>query len=109
MGRNITFEEWTGGASEEEIREWQKTISHRFWIYILLSLIPLVNVVTIGMAIFCYNNYKLLKSHGASNGSNIVRFILLLWGLIIVPIIVVQVLARSEKLGDKVLFGKQAK
>ena len=71
--------------------------------WLLISLIPVVGQFTIGLAIFCYNNYSLLKSRGRTTGSNNLRLLMMLWGLIILPIIVVQACAKIEALGNKVL------
>ncbi|MCM1440408.1 MAG: hypothetical protein NC131_14570 [Roseburia sp.] len=99
----MTFDEWTGGASEEEVEEMVAITKKRYHKFLLISLIPIVNWVTMGLAIFCYNNYSLLKSRGNSNGSNIWRFILMLYSLIIFPLIVVNICAHSDSLGTKVL------
>ena len=56
-----------------------------------------------GLCIFCYNNKSLLKTRGASNGSNLWRFILLVYGFIIFLFIVVQLCAHINSLGLKVL------
>lgn len=103
MAKEMTFEEWTGGASEAELREMKKVINKRFWIYFFISLIPFVNFITMGCAIFCYNNLSMLKSRGRSNGSNLFRLILMLYAGLIPPIIVVQVCAHSSSIGSKVL------
>lgn len=103
MARNTAFEEWTGGATEAQIRQMKESASKRYWILLLISLIPIVNTFTMGFCIFCYNNLSLIKSRGRSNGSDIWRFILLVYGLIIIPIIVVQLCAHIDSLGLKVL------
>ena len=36
-------------------------------------------------------------------GSDILRGILLIWGLILIPLLVLKILSKSNKLGDKVL------
>lgn len=101
----INFSEWTGNATEEEIQQYIAIVNKRFKIFLLISLIPIVNWVTMGLAIFCYNNLSVLKSHGNSNGSGVLRFILMLYALFIPPIIVVQLCARIGSLGNKVLLG----
>lgn len=98
-----SYNQYVSGATENDVQKALEITKKRFWIYILLSLIPVVHMVTIGMAIFCYNNIKYIKSHGRNQGSNIVRLILMLYGFIIVPIIVVQLAARIESLGNKIL------
>ena len=99
----MTFEEWTGGASEEEVKALTAHTKKRYFLWLLISLIPFIGQFTIGCAIFCYNNYALLKSRGEDAGNNLWRLIMMLWGLFILPIIVVQACARIEKLGNKVL------
>jgi uncharacterized membrane protein len=99
----MTFDEWTGGASEQEVREMTAQVKKSFWKWLLISLIPLIGQVTIGCAIFCYNNYSVLKSRGRSMGNNLVRLVMMLWGFFIIPIIVVQACAKIESLGNKVL------
>ena len=99
----MTFEEWTGGASEEEVEALTAATKKRYYFWLLISLIPFIGQFTIGFAIFCYNNYALLKSRGNDAGNNTWRLIMMLWGLFIIPIIEVQACARIEKLGNKVL------
>ena len=99
----MTFDEWTGGASEQEVREMTAKVKKSFWKWLLISLIPFVGQITIGFAIFCYNNYSLLKSRGQTTGNNNLRLLMMLWGLIIFPIIVVQACAKIESLGNKIL------
>ena len=103
MAKIKSFEEWTGGASEQEIRQMIATVRGRFWVFLLISLIPIVNFITMGCAIFCYNNLSILKSRGRSQGSDMLRFILVLYGCIIPPIIVVQACAHINSLGSSVL------
>ncbi len=103
MAKIKSFEEWTGGASEQEIQDMIATVNSRFWIFLLISLIPFVNFITMGCAIFCYNNLSLLKSRGRSQGNNGVRFILMLYALIIPPIIVVKLCAYIKSIGAAVL------
>lgn len=99
----MSFEEWTGYASEEEIAAMKQTTKKRFTIFLLLSLIPLLNWITMGLAIFCYNNYSILKSRGRSNGSDLFRFILMLYAFFIPPILMVQLCVKIEALGHKVI------
>ncbi|MBR2929966.1 MAG: hypothetical protein IKC32_01935 [Clostridia bacterium] len=99
----MTFEEWTGGASEQEVKALTKHTKKRYLMWLLISLIPVIGQVTVGCALFCYNNYAVLKSRGRSGGNSIWRFVLMLWGFFILPIIVVQLCARIESLGNKVL------
>lgn len=103
MARNATFAEWAGDATELEISQMKEAANKSFWKWLAISLIPIVNIFTIGIAIFCYNTSSFIKTRGRTNGSNILRFILMCWGGIIPPIIVVQLLAHSDSLGNKVL------
>lgn len=103
MARNTTFEEWTGGATEAQIKKMKESASKRYWILLLISLIPFVNIFTMGFCIFCYNNLSMIKTRGRSNGSDIWRFILIVYGLIIFPIIIVQLCAHIDSLALKVL------
>ena len=103
MAKIRSFEEWTGGASEQEIKQMIETVRGRFWVFFLISLIPFVNFITMGCAIFCYNNLSLLKTRGRSQGNDLLRFILVLYGFIIPPIIVVQACAHITPLGSAVL------
>lgn len=48
MARNVAFEEWTGGATEAELRELKAVTSKRFKMFLLISLIPFVNWITMG-------------------------------------------------------------
>lgn len=98
-----SFSQWAGDATEEDLAEMKKLATKKFWIWLAISLIPIVNWVTMGNAIFCYNTVSYIKSRGRSNGSNLLRFILMLYALIIPPIIIVNVLSRSQKMGEKVL------
>lgn len=97
------FYEWTGGASEEEVAALTAQTKKRYYMWLLISLIPLIGQFTIGLAIFCYNNYAILKSRGRNDGNGLWRLLMMLWGLIIIPIIEVQACARIEALGNKVL------
>ena len=98
-----SWAEWSDGCTEEDIIAMQKKSSKSFWKWLAISLIPLVGFFTIGFAIFCYNTHAYVKSRGNSNGNNLVRFILMIWGLIIIPIIEVNVLAKNVKSGNKIL------
>lgn len=103
MKNNISFEEWSGGASPAELIELKDRAKKRMVIYLLLSLIPFVNIVTVGLAIFCYNNISYIDTRGRSNGNDLLRFILMVWGFLIPPIIVVSICSGSDSLGNKVL------
>lgn len=106
MAKKISFEQWCNGASEAEIQELERITSKRFKKFILISLIPVVNFITMGCAIFCYNNLCYIRSRGRNNGSDIIRFIYALYALIIPPFIVVQACTHISSLGDKVLGWK---
>ncbi len=49
---NFSFSEWTDGASEEEIKGMIKTVRARFYIFLLLGLIPFLNFVFMGLAVY---------------------------------------------------------
>lgn len=100
---NFSFSEWTEGASEEEVKAMIKKVRVRFYIFLLLGLIPFLNFVFMGLAVFCYNNLSVLKSRGRSDGSNLLRLLMILYGFIIFPIIEVQILSRIKKLSSLVL------
>lgn len=98
-----SFSQWAGGATEEDLAEMQRLATKKFWIWLAISLIPIVNWVTMGNAIFCYNTLSYIKSRGRSNGIGLLRLILMIYAFIIPPIIVVQLLSKSQKLGEKIL------
>lgn len=93
------FSAWTGGANEQEIRVMTTKLRIRFWLFLGLSLIPFLNVLLMGCTIFCYNNLVYLKSRGRRTGSDILRFLMMLYGFIIVPLIMVKVFTKFDKLG----------
>lgn len=97
------FSQWTGGANEQELRAMTTKLRIRFWVFLALSLIPGLNVLLMGCTIFSYNNLVYLKSRGRRTGSNLLRFLMLLYGFIIVPLIMVRVFVRFDKLGSKIL------
>lgn len=84
---NFNFSEWTGGASEQEVQEMIKKVRIRFWIYLALGLIPFLNLVFMGLAVFAYNNLSILKSRGRKNGNDLIRLCMILYGFFIFPII----------------------
>lgn len=100
---SLDFQEWTGGASEEEIAALKKVTEKKFKFWLLISLIPVLNWITMGFAIFCYNNLSIIKSRGRSNGNDLFRLILMIYALFIPPIFIVNLCAKFEKLGTKVL------
>lgn len=97
------FSEWTGGASEQELKVMTRKLRIRFWVFLGLSLIPFLNILLMGCTIFCYNNLVYLKSRGRRLGSNLLRFLMLLYGVIIVPLIMVRAFVKFDKLGSKIL------
>lgn len=109
MAKVQNFDEWTGGLTEEELIAVVAKIKKRYKTFLLLSIIPVVNWITMGCALFCYNNLCYLKSRGKYEGNNTFRFILMLYAVIIPPIIVVQLASRIQSLGDKILFGSESK
>lgn len=103
MAKNQKFAEWCGDATESEIAQHKEAAKKSYHKWLLLSLIPFVGQFTVGIAIFCYNTYTFINTRGRSEGSNLWRFILLCWGGILMPLIEVQLLAKSDKMGNKVL------
>lgn len=103
MAGTKEFEEWTGGASESEIVEMEKIVKKRFWIFLVLGIIPPLNFIFMGFAVFCYNNLSYIRSRGRNQGSDGLRFLMMLWGLIIIPVIEVQLCSKIEKLGTAIL------
>ena len=103
MAKTQEFAEWCGDATEKEIAEMKAVSRKNFMKWLLISLIPFVGFFTMGCAIFCYNTTSFISTRGHGQGSNLLRIVLLLLGGIIIPIIVVQILAHSNKLGDKVV------
>ncbi|MBQ8374367.1 MAG: hypothetical protein IJX98_02190 [Clostridia bacterium] len=103
MRRTQEFDEWCDGASEEEVEAMIAATSKKFKTFLLISLIPIVNWVTMGCAIFCYNNLSFMKTRGKSNGNGLVRLVMMLYAFFIPPILVVQLCSKIEKLGQKVL------
>ena len=99
----IDFDEWSDYATDEELDALEAAAKKSMWKWILLSLIPILNLFLIGCAIFAYNNYHFIKSRGEDMGNDIVRGIMMIWGLILIPLIVLKILSKSNKLGDKVL------
>lgn len=97
------FYEWTNGASEEELKAMTATVKKRFTIFLLISLIPLVSVITMGFAMFCYNNYVVLKSRGRRTSNGLIILLMALYGYVIIPLIEVQLCSRIQSLGDKIL------
>lgn len=98
-----SWEEWSDGCTEEDIIAMKKASSKNFWKWLAISLIPVIGFFTIGFALFCYNTNVYVKSRGRSNGSNLLRLIFLIWGLFLIAIIEVNVLAKSVKAGNKIL------
>ena len=84
-------------------------VKKRYRMFLLISIIPVVNWITMGCALYCYNNLCYLKSRGRYEGNNIFRFILMVYAYIIPPIIIVQLAARINSLGDRILFGSKKK
>ena len=99
----ISLPQFVQTASEEELQATIARVKKRFKLFGLLSLIPGLNIFLMGCTIFCYNNLSILKSRGAKNGSNFLRFLMLLWGFIIIPLIEIQLFAHITSLGAKVI------
>lgn len=101
--RTAEFEKWCDGVDDETLDELYKAAKKQYHKWLLISLIPVINWVTMGKAIFCYNNICYIKSRGRTTGNSLWRFLLLLWGLYIFPLYVVKRLANNDKRGNKVL------
>lgn len=99
MAGTKEFETWSGGATESELNQMEKTVKKRFWIFFLLGIIPPLNFLFMGLAVFCYNNLSYIRSRGRNQGSDGLRFLMLLWGVLIIPVIEVQLCSKAEKLG----------
>ena len=78
----VTLEEWIENVSDEERRALVAKTKKRFWIFLLISLIPYVNFFTMGFAVFCYNNLNFLKTRGRSTGNNGVRALMMFTDLL---------------------------
>ena len=102
------FIEWMGGegsetATEEMVEALEKVTRKSFWKWILISLIPGISIITMGFAIFCYNNLSYIKTRGRSQGNVLVRWIMLLWGFIIIPILEVKLCTKWSGFANKIL------
>lgn len=119
--RTAEFDEWCGGASEEEVKKMAWKQRGLILLYMALWFVSLIVLLAIGgtteswglavgvyavlggyfmgCMIFCYNNLCILQSRGNKNGSDAARGILMLAGLLIVPIIVVRVAAKNAGFG----------
>lgn len=103
MENEVSMEEWVQELPDSERRELMAKAKKRFWMFCLIGLIPYVSFVMMGFAIYCYNTYNYLKTRGRNTGRNEIRLLLLLWGMFLLPIIIVNVCSKNEKLGDKIL------
>ena len=97
------FIEWTDGADEEELEVMTYLAKRSFWKWFFISLVPFVNIFTAGIALFCYNNLCYLKSNGHYTGHMFIRFLFLLWGLFVVPLIEISIFTQNERLGNHIL------
>ena len=97
------FVEWTDGASDEELEMMEKITTKEMWKWILVSIVPFVNIFTVGIAMFCYNNLCYLKSRGHKVGNRWIMALMLVWGLFLVPLIEINIFQRNELLGNHIL------
>ena len=97
------FIEWTDAACDEDLEAMTDLASRAMWKWIILSFIPIVNIFTAGIAMFCYNNLCFLKSRGHRVGNKGIMFLFLVWGLFLVPLIEYSMFTRDERLGDHIL------
>lgn len=118
--RTPEFEEWCNGASEGEIKKlcWKQRF--RILLYIVLWAISIIASIVIGSTaglkigiaaflilggyfmgcvVFCYNNLGYMKSRGHNMGNNLARGILLIYGLILVPLVVVKIASKNASFG----------
>jgi len=103
MRDEMSLEEWVQEVSDDERRALMEKTKKRFIVFLLISIIPFVNFITMGCAIFCYNNWCFLKTRGRNTGNNYVRLLLMLYAMFIPPIIVVSLCSNVQKLGSLVL------
>lgn len=94
------------GGQEATIKKAIALAEKNFKKWLLISLIPVVNFVTMGFAIFCYNNLNYLKSNGKTTGNGFLRFLMMLYALFLPPIIVVDLCCKNENLQKSVLGWK---
>ena len=106
MSQDVSSVEWIRELPEEECRELIAKTRKRFFIFLLISIIPIVNFVTMGCAIFCYNNWYLLKTRGRSTGyegSTFLRLFLVIYAYIVPLLMVLNLCVKNESIGSKVL------
>ena len=125
--RTNAFNAWVGGASEAEVKEMISAVRKRKYIFLgiwlliaavlaaayflfkaELSSIAALGVFALGIpsgcACFCNNNLRTLKSRGRKVGGSLIGvWFYLIIGLILMPILVVQLGAKSDKIGGKIL------
>lgn len=94
------------GGQQQAIKNAIEQTQKSFTKWLLISLIPIVNWVTMGFAVFCYNNLCYLKSGGKSTGSKALRFIMMLWAFYLPPQIVIKIVSKNEKSSKKILGWK---
>ena len=73
------------------------------YVSIIYTVCLLVWGITDGCAVFCVNNYRMVKSDGQKEGGGPIWLLLMILGVFIFPIIVVAILSRSKKLAGAVL------
>lgn len=100
---NEKFEKWCCENTIDEIEILTNISKKQSIKWLVLSLIPIVNLFTIGKLIFCYNNIYYMKSRGNNTGNNFFRWLLLFWGLIIIPLLEINYLERHKEKAIKIL------
>lgn len=103
MRRTDAFDEWCDGASDEDLQAMEEAAKKQYHKFLLISLIPIINMFTMGQAIFCYNNLSYIRSRGRSTGNVVWRFILLLYSLFLIPLLVINICSKNDNLANKVL------
>jgi len=123
--RTSEFDEWVGGASDEEIEIMISNVRKRKYIFLgvwaialvvtlicltisgdnpgwVLALALILLGIPAGCSCFCNNNLRILKRR-KFGGAPIDVYVYLIIGLFIVPIIVVQLASKIDSLGAKIL------
>ena len=99
----MTLEEWIETVSDEERRALIAKTKKRFWFFCWLALSPMLIILLWALRYSVTAVWIFLKTCGRSTGNNGVRALMMLYGFIIPPIIVVTLCSKIEKLGDKIL------
>lgn len=96
MGKKVYFADAYNSADQNQRAEFLLAIKKRKNILLLLSLIPIVHLVTTGMFIITNNTYRELALGKRRGG--ILNLIMVVWGLFIFPLVVTFILGHSYHL-----------